>query len=121
MSEFHIENRTWTEAKIRRLVGGVSVPDSSSMDGWADVPRQSWYQLQCAAYDKGDGELLLDAIQLESAVEQIDDAKVRAAVTLALHGWDGPEIGAAVGGRRTGEQLVLEGIRVIAKWEETRG
>lgn len=118
--DFEFVNRPWSKGKVRSLVLGVSFPDSGTEDGYADVPSQSWYQLRCAAYDRGDVNALFDAIQLEWAIDEIDDGKVRAAVTLALHGWGFPEIGAAVGGRRTGEQLVLEGISVIAALERGR-
>lgn len=113
--------RLWDEHKLQTLLFGRSLPDSDSDDGWADVPMQSWYQLRCRAYDRGDVNAVHDAIQFESAIQNIDDAQQRAAVTLAVMGWDFADIGAAIRSRKTGKELVALGIRAMVAGEKRRG
>lgn len=113
-------NRVWSRRKVLSLIDGLSMPDSESVDGWADVPAVSWYQLRCRAYDTGSVNAVHDALQLEDAVSMIPDGKVRAALVLALWGWDHADIGAAIGGPRTGEQLLKEGVRLIVRGEQRR-
>lgn len=118
--DFEYLERLWSEGKIEALLFGRSMPDSDSDDGWADVPLQSWYQLRCRAYDRGDVNAVHDAIQFENAVFNIDDAQQRAAVTLAMMGWDFADIGAALRGRKTGRQQVKAGIRAMVAAERRR-
>lgn len=103
-------DRPWHPLRVRALIKGYSVLDDVAGDGFRDLQRTSWYQMRTAAYDSGRPEAVLDSIQLEQMVERIEDVKVRAAVVLALHQWDGPSIGAALGGSRTGSQLLMAGI-----------
>lgn len=118
--DFEYADRLWSESKVETLLFGRQVPDSEAFLGWADVPATSWYQMRCKALDHGDVRLVHDAIQLEQAVSMIDDFRVRAAVTLAMMGWELPEIGAAINDRRTGRQLVKAGVRAIAREERRR-
>lgn len=112
--------RLWDESKFEQLLFGRSIIDSESGDGWADVPNQSWYQLRCRAYDRGDVNAVLDAIQFEESVLSIDNPQLRAAVQLAQLGWDFADIGAALRNRKTGRQLVKEGVRAMVKAEKRR-
>lgn len=118
--DFEFADRTWKRPDAERLVFGVQVEDSKSYDGYADVPGLSWYQMRCKAYDTGRVDSIHDAIQFEQSIDVIPDGKVRAAVTLAMHGWDVADIGAAIGGRRTGSMLVEEGLDLVAKIERRR-
>lgn len=121
--DFEFADRVWNRHDAERLIFGIQVEDSKAGDGYADVPGLSWYQMRCKAYDRGCVDSIHDAIQFEEAVSLIPDGKVRAAVLLAMHGWDLADIGAALGGRgfsRTGEQLVEEGIDMVAKLERRR-
>lgn len=118
--ELRFANRLWDRAKVEGLLYGIQVPDSDSDDGWADVPLQSWYQLRCAAYDKGDVNAVHDAIQFEDSINMVSDGKVRAALVLAMWGWDMADIGAAIGGYRTGDQLVKAGVKAIVSIERRR-
>ena len=110
----------WDEHRFQTMLFGRAVPDSDSDDGWVDVPSQSWYQLRCRAYDRGDVNAVHDAIQFENAVMNIDHPQERAAVTLAVMGWDFADIGAALRGRRTGKQLVTAGVRAMVAGEKRR-
>lgn len=121
--DFEFSDRVWNRGDAERIVFGIQVEDSKSGDGFADVPGLSWFQMRCKAYDKGCVDAIHDAIQFEEAVSLIPDGKVRAAVILAMHGWDVADVGAAIGGRgerRTGAQLVDEGLDMIAKLEKRR-
>jgi hypothetical protein len=116
-------DRVWDRARVEGLVFGVSVEDSRSGDGFADVPGVGWFQLRCRAYDRGDVDAVCDAVQLEEAVSLIPDGRVRAAVLLAMHGWDTADIGSVLGGRgrsRTGAQLVEDGLDLIVELEKRR-
>ena len=113
-------DRVWTERKINALLFGTTMPDTESQDGMADVPRQSWYQIRCSSMDTGNPDMVYDAIQLERAINLIADHKVRAAMILAMHGWDVADIGAACGDYRTGQSLVRQGVRAIARQEQIR-
>lgn len=115
MADFEYLNKQWTRGKIVALLHGRQVPDEESGDGYSDAPNQSWYQIRCNAIDYGRPDSVLDAIQFESYIEKITDSKARAAILLTLHGMDSADIGAAIGGRRTGSQLINDGIRALEK------
>jgi hypothetical protein len=118
--DFEFADRTWNKNDAERMVFGIHVEDSKASDGFADVPGLSWYQMRCKAYDRGCVDSIHDAIQFEQVVDVIPDNKVRAAVILAMHGWDLADIGAAIGGRRTGSMLVDEGLGLVGKIERRR-
>lgn len=111
MADFAFVNKPWDMAKVRRMVKGLPLPDSEAGDGYADVPNQSYYQMRCAALDKGDPELCLDAIWMEQLLDRIDDIQERAAVTLVMCGMDEWQVGAAIRSNRTGSQLVEAGLK----------
>jgi hypothetical protein len=130
VADFEFLNRPWDRGKVRRLIGGLSVPDGappeqdpystdvsfvSSGDGMMDVSGVSWFQSRCRAYDYGDVDALFDVIQLEGSVSMIPDPAVRAAVTLAMMGWDDADIGAALRNHRPASKLVEDGVRHIVK------
>lgn len=108
-------DRPWDVQTLRRLVFGVTVPDSGSGCGYADVPGVSVYQMCCRALDTGSPELMLDAIQFEGRLAGIEDLQERAAVTLAACGWDVWAVGAALRSNRTGEALVRGGLRDLVR------
>lgn len=113
----------WSTAKVESLLFGRMIPDSESDDGWVDVPLQSWYQLRCRAYDRGDVNAMHDVIQLEYAIDMIPDHRDRAAVSLAMLGWDFADIGAVLGGRgvtKTGRMMVESGVKSIVRAERRR-
>ena len=85
-----------------------------------DIPATSWIQLRCKAYDQGNVDAMLDVIQIEKAVSMINDPRKRAAVVLAMLGWDFADIGAAINAYKPGRLLVTEGIREIVKNERRR-
>lgn len=117
-------DNVWNTTKVETMLFGRMIPDSESEDGWVDVPCQSWYQLRCRAYDRGDVNAVHDAIQFENAVNMIPNHKHRGAMVLAMMGWDFADIGAALGGRgvrQTGKQMVESGIRAIVRIERRRG
>jgi len=60
----------WCYPKLRRLVYGFSVADSVASDGFRDVELASVYQQRCAALDSGRPELMLDAVQMDQALEE---------------------------------------------------
>ena len=120
MSEFSFLNQPWTYNKLWAMTVGHAAPDSDSGDGYLDVPSSSWYMKSCAAIDNGDVELMHDVIQYERAIHAIPDRKAKAAVVLAMHGWDFAEIGAAINDYKTGYQLVRQGVRSMFRHEQRR-
>jgi hypothetical protein len=108
-------NIPWSYGRVMSLLNGSSVIDDVSSDGAADVVLCSYYQLKCYAYDMGRQEAVLDCIHLEKLVSEIPDLKARAAVVLRMYGWSYPQIGAAIGGNRTGFSLCETGVRHIVK------
>lgn len=113
-------DKLWDRRRVEVLLFGRCVPDQDSEDGWVDVPGQSWYQLRCQARDNGDVGAMDDVIQFEWAVDLISDHKCRAAVRLAMMGEDFADIGAAIGGHRTGKQLVRDGVSELVLNERFR-
>lgn len=120
MADFQFVNKPWTHAKLMSMTTGASMPDEESGDGGRDIPCSSWYMLRCQAYDNGNVDLMDDVIQFEWAVNNIPDPKCRAAVILAMFGWDYADIGAAIGGHRPGVKLVEQGVNMMAKSERRR-
>jgi hypothetical protein len=118
----HAEKR-WGYDKVEGLVRRVEkgyIP----LTGEATYEEgDGWYGLRCKAYDTGNPELLLDAIQLEMAVDQIQDLPVKAAVILSMYGWNEENIGYCLRDRkrRPGSRLVEDGIRAITRYERQRG
>ena len=137
-------DEVWDENKVMAMLFGRSAIDGAptegresvsldsggrgpefieSLDGLIDIPKQSWYQMRCAAYDRGDVSVVHDAMQFEGAVNMIPGHRDRAAVILAMWGWDFADIGAALGGRgvnRTGKQMVMSGVRAVVKIERRK-
>jgi hypothetical protein len=114
----------WTPGRLYALVYGKTLLDPESMDGLRDDEGVSYYQKRCAAIDKGRPEMVLDAIQMERAVDMLPEPIMRAAVTLVLMGWDEAEISAVLTHRRNGRtinRLVKQGIREIVAEEQRRG
>lgn len=101
----------WELGKVVAMVFGFARPDSGAFDGFSDVPGVSWFQRRCAALDCGSVDLMNDVIDFERYLDKIRDPQSRAAVCLAMLGWDVSEISAAVGGKRSGSQLVRSGLR----------
>ena len=101
----------WELGKCVAMVFGFARPDHTCFDGFGDVRGVSWFQRRCAALDSGSVDLMNDVIDFERYLNKIKDVEARAAVCLAMLGWDVSEIGAAVGGRRSGSQLVRSGLR----------
>ena len=129
MADLEYLDRPWGHRKIRSLVFGSSVPDGappesddgefvSAGDGFQDVPGVSIYQMVCRAYDRGDVNAVHDVIQFEQALERIESFDVRAAVTLAILGWDMAEIGAALRNSVPAETLVRQGITLISRMQD---
>lgn len=115
--DYEYANKTWSKGKLRSLVYGSSIPDMESWDGYADLVC-SYYQLRRRALDMGNVELIHDCIQLEQALNSIEDNEVRAALVLKMNGWTDESIGAVLKSRRTGRQLLGIGVDLLTGIEQ---
>lgn len=89
----------------------VEMPDLR----WIDV-RGDWLHRGVrsrAGRDDPGVNMLSDLVLFEDAVYRIENPEVRAAVCLSSWGWDPAEIGAVLRSKRTGHQLLGDGIRVL--------
>jgi len=113
----------WSRGKFYSLIFGVSTPSYAGRnedgsvnaerqsDGFMDVPGVSWYQQRCRAFDGGEPDDMLESIDFERRVMLIPDVQERAAVCLAMLGWDLWDVGVAIRSSRSGEQLVAAGVK----------
>ncbi len=128
MADLEYLDRPWGHRKIKSLVYGSAAPDGAppegggefvrSFDGLADTPGVSVYQQVCRAFDRGDVNAMHEVIQFEQALWRIESHDVRAAVTLAMLGWDHAEIGAALRNPVPAEALISQGISLIARMQD---
>lgn len=120
MGDFEHENRPWTRYRIEGMVKGWEYSYLPLTGEWIAQDGDGWYGMRTNAYDSGDPEMILDCIQLEQAVDSIDDQHIKAALILRMFGWDEQDIGAVLSSRRTGKSLVEHGISMAAKHEREK-
>jgi hypothetical protein len=118
------DDRVWTDSFVLELVEGGEWRRKPGTDEWVfkkSVKPTYWEQKQ-VAYDKGDPTLMLDAIQLDMAIDRMTDMAAKAALQLKLAGWDEANLGAVIRDRRrrTGAQLVESGIKAVVRHERRR-
>lgn len=128
MSDLEFLDQPWRHRKVMTMIYGASTPDGAPLegdgefvvagDGLRDVPMQSWYQMRCQAQDRGDVNAVHDVIQFEQALDKIESYDVKAAVTLAIMGWDMAEIGAALRNPVPAKTLVRQGVRLIVRMQD---
>lgn len=118
-----IDDRIWTERKLADLIDGAHWQDlgDGKLTAIESTQPTYWEQKQMA-YDHGDPEMMLDAIQLDMAIERMTDMPAKAALHLKLAGWDFQNISAVVRDkrRRTGAALVESGIKAVLRHERRR-
>lgn len=113
----------WSERKVLDLVQGFHMEDIGDGKIRAiEASGPTYYEQRCAAYDKGEPELALDAIQLDMAVDHMTDMAAKAAMHLRIMGWDPQDVGAVIRDkrRRTGAQLLEDGVRQVVRHERRR-
>jgi hypothetical protein len=116
-------DRVWGDNRVYDLLDGAHLEDlGDGVMRAIEARGPSWYEQKTLAYDRGEPEMMLDAIQLDMAVERMTDMAARAAVQLRMLGWDYQDIGAVVRDRRrrTGAGLVESGVRAIVRHEKRR-
>lgn len=118
------DDRVWSESFILELVEGGEWREVPGTGEWVFVGggRPTYWEQKQVAYDKGNPELMLDAIQLDSAIDRMTDMAAKAAIQLKLAGWDVSNIGAVIRDRRrrTGAQLVESAVKAVARHERRR-
>ena len=120
--EYRQSDRPWSGQYIESLIRRVNFgTDPINGEEWYE-DGDGWYGMKCRAYDSGNPELLLDAIQLEQAVDSIQDMAVKVATILAMHGFDERDIGALIRDprHRPGVRLVDDGIRIVRRFERDK-
>lgn len=113
----------WTERYVTDLIDGAHLEDlGDGVIRAIESTRPTYYEQKCRAYDLGDAEEMLDAIQLDIAVDQMADMPAKAAIQLRMAGWDFQDIGSVIRDRRrrTGAGLVESGVRAILRHEKRR-
>jgi hypothetical protein len=118
-----MDDRPWSENRVVDLMDGAHI---EMMDGKAYVVEAvglTYWEQKARAYDTGDPTVMLDAIQLDAAIDRMVDMAAKAAIVLKLAQWDYANIGAVIRDkrRRTGAMLVEDGIRQIVRHERKRG
>lgn len=116
-------DRVWGERKLHDLIDGAHWQDLG--DGKLTAIESSlptYWEMKQMAFDAGDPELMLDAIQLDMAIDRMTDMPAKAALVLKLASWDYANIGAVVRDRRrrTGAQLVESAVKAIVRHERRR-
>lgn len=117
--DIHFYDKLWGEDRIMGMVTG----EVKSSDWNPEGDAASWFELKAAAYDRGNVDSVLDCIQFENAVRSISDIKARAAVILRSFGLDPADVGAVLGGRgerRTGAELISDGVVSASRFERDR-
>ena len=110
----------WTRHKIEEMVKQWDYAYVPMTGEFIAQDGNGWYGMRTAAYDSGNPEQILDCIQLEQAVDSLDDQHVKAALILRMFGWDEQDIGAVLSSRRTGTSLVESGISAVKRYERGR-
>lgn len=121
MSDIEFLDVPWGRRKVEELVKAWNYAYLPMTDEWFAEDGDGWYGMRTKAYDSGDPEMILDCIQLEQAIDALDDEHVKAALILRMFGWDEGTIGAVLSSRRTGRSLVEHGISQVKKYEQDRG
>jgi hypothetical protein len=118
------DDRVWTESYIVELIDGGEWREIPGSGEWVFVgtQRPTYQEQRMKAMDTGNPELMLDAIQLDAAIDRLVDMPAKAAIHLKLAGWDEANLGAVLRDkrRRTGAELVASAVRGIARGERRR-
>lgn len=116
------DDRPWGENRIIDLVDGAHIAWDNGKAYVVESTGLTYWQQRAKAYDTGDPSLMLDAIQLDMAMDRMTDMPAKLALLAKLHGWDYADIGATVKDRRrrTGAQLVEDAVKAIARHERRR-
>lgn len=120
MGDFQHENRVWSRQRIEGMVKAWDFAYLPMTDEWHAQDGDGWYGMRTKAYDTGDPEMILDCIQLEDAIDALEDQHVKAALILRMFGWDEQDIGAVLSSRRPGRSLVEHGISMVKRHERAR-
>lgn len=120
-----MSDAVWGARRVYDLVQGFHMEEGGDGNEYAIESRlPTYYEQRCAAYDKGVPEMALDAIQLDIAIDRLDDMPAKAALHLRMLGWDPRDIGAVLARadrkHRTGAALIESGVRQIVKFERER-
>lgn len=119
-NDWEMFDTPWSRYKIEELVKQWDFSYLPLTGEWIAQDGDGWYGLRTKAYDTGDPEMILDCIQLEQAIDAIDDQHMKAAIILKMFGWDDQDIGAVLSSRRPGTQLVEAGISAVRRHERDR-
>ncbi len=118
--EYLASDKPWSYDKVDGMVRRIDKARIPLTHEVVYEEGDGWYGMRCKAYDKGNPDQILDAIQLEQAVESIQDLTVKAATILSMYGWNEENIGAVLKGHRTGYKLVKEGVKQVVFHEQTK-
>ncbi len=113
----------WSERYITDLVDGAHWEDlGNGKMTMIESSRPTYYEQRSKGHDMGDPEMMLDAIQLDMAMDRMTDRPAKLALLAKMHGWDVADIGATVRDRRrrTGAELVESAVKAIARHERRR-
>ncbi len=113
---------TWHENHVTDLVDGAHISWSGGRAYVVESSGLTYWEQRQKAYDTGDPEVMLDAIQLDMAIDKMRDMPAKAALQLKLHGWDYSDIGAVLRDRkrRPGAHLVEDAIKEVVRVERRR-
>lgn len=112
----------WRESDVLDLVDGAHIRWAAGRAFVVEFSGLTYWEQRAKAHDSGNPEVMLDAIQLDMAIDRMTDMPAKAALHLKLAGWDFANIGAVVRDRRrrTGAQLVADGVQQVARYERQR-
>jgi hypothetical protein len=117
-----MDDRVWSESFVIDLVDGAHLAWDNGKAYVVEATGLTYWEQRQKAYDSGDPSVMLDAIQLDMAMERMTDMPSKLALLAKLHGWDYADIGANVRDRRrrTGAQLVEDAVKAIVRHERRR-
>ncbi len=117
-----MDNRVWGTHKVLDLLDGAHIEWVGGKAVVKEAVGLSYWEQRQKALDSGCPEVMLDAIQLDMAIDRLSDLPAKAALHLKLAGWDFADIGAVVRCRRgrPGVVLVEDGVRQVVGVERRR-
>lgn len=118
--DYSAYDKVWSRQKVEGMVKQWDFAYIPATMEYLAQDGDGWYGMRTKAYDTGDPEMILDCIQLEQAVDSLDDQHMKAALILRMFGWDEQDIGAVLSSRRTGRSLVEAGISAVKRHEKER-
>lgn len=124
IQEVRAADQPWSPTKIRTLIEGeavVTITDATGREYEERREGPTAYELRCRVLDKGDVDTLLDLIQLDTAIDSIDDDVVRhAMIAVTVHGLPIDAARDWSGRGRPGHQLINRGIELVRRHERAR-